>query len=102
MAVASTQRSAFIALTGTYYEESDMTFPQDKEATHIEKPIIGFRLRAFTEKTFGVWVEGRVVAVSRTHIVIDFNGYKERHLLNCEFYYPSGHKFAGQSFTFKK
>jgi hypothetical protein len=83
-------------------ESITMAFPEDKEPAHTEKATIGFRLRAFTEQVLGVWVEGRVVAVRKGHVRIDFGGYKERRPLNYGFFYPRGHALAGQSFTFKK
>jgi hypothetical protein len=59
-------------------------------------------LRFFSEKVFGVWVDGRITNRTKTHVSINayFNGvsWVERKPIGTEFYYPSGHAQAGETF----
>lgn len=79
-----------------------MPFPLDKEEVHTEQPRRGLMLRGWTERAFGVWQDGRVVAVGPKFITIDYGHYRERRPYTTEFYYPRDHPNKGEAFTFKK
>jgi hypothetical protein len=64
--------------------------------------VVGTRLRFFSERVFGAWVDGVVASATEAGVVIDasFHGarWRERKALGCEFYRPHGHAQAGDAF----
>lgn len=74
----------------------------------IEQPKVGFTLRSFTERTFGVWLDGCVSKVDRDNKVVTIrfghgrDSWTERFPFNYGFYYPKGHKLVGEEFHFSE
>lgn len=80
-----------------------MSESREGDGVHTETPCVGFRLRAFTERRFGVWEDGRVVRVDKRKktVTVDFGRYKERRpFAYGAFFYPRGHPYQGDFFTF--
>jgi Ni,Fe-hydrogenase III component G len=63
---------------------------------------VGTRLRFFSERVFGVWVEAVVVAASPKRVTLraNFHGavWTERVGADTQFFRPAGHPQAGEAF----
>lgn len=59
-------------------------------------------VRFFSEKVFGVWVDGKIISVGDKFVTIKayFHGneWTEKKLKTEIFYYPWGHKKQGEGF----
>lgn len=78
-----------------------MPFPEEREPNHTEQAKTGLRLRAFTERAFGVWQSGIISHVNhkKQTVTIQYNGYKETRPFTFGFYYEYDHPHKGQHFT---
>ena len=59
-------------------------------------------VRFFSEKVFGVWVEGTIIRRTKKSVTLEanFHGHRwtERLPATREFYHPSGHPNQGEPF----
>ena len=71
---------------------------------YTEEPVVGFRLRAFTKRKFGVVDHAQIQAVGRTYVTLKFPDGTERVDRNRRewFMYPPGHARDGQWISFAK
>lgn len=67
-------------------------------------PQIGMRLRFFSERVFGVWVDGTIAKIGPKWLTLDayFHGnqWKEKKSVREEFYHPYDHPQRGEAFKF--
>jgi hypothetical protein len=68
------------------------------------RPAIGMRLRFFSERVFGVWVDGVITRIGPEWLTLAayFHGnkWKEKKSVHEEFYYPCDHPQRGEAFKF--